>query len=1274
MNAHTPSDAAILTLLRGDPLEASSGKGGVQKLGTPARRLLRALWSSRADLTLRKPVDQVAVVRALYADVPSPAQEVPAPPAPNTSGTRPRWRLHHLRCRSIRGVAPFGEEFEFAFDGDSVLIYGPNGTGKSSLVNAIAWVFTGKVSTDCDSESEVVTLYAPAKGSGRPTKLCDWPVVNTIPHGSDPKKSHPNCAAEVTLKSADGSRTLHLRRTPSSLDTSSDGAIWQPCPDLSAHGITPLDIQLSISAATVFGRRSLESSPDTRHLLSMMLGYDALEELGGLVTGMAAALTKVFKSESEAVQERKTRLRAHLSGLSGAIREGHPVRVALTALTGEASLTSDLIRGAHAAAVTAVELAEADLADVLGLRVSDRSSVAGLGDAATAALSALDKPWAELFPALGVFATAGIEDPDGATSASPDRIATRLEALETAARHRIEARLAWWRQEVVPGSRATLLIQAAAYYVPDTHTCPVCEQSVRGVPVEARLAELKGSSAELRAELRIFFRDLTDEVERIVPQSIRSLADADPAALVRAGWARLKAAHAPPLASLAARYDSVIADLANFTVPVPDRVESLFPAGAEDAFREAGAVLATVIRLSWRGLAVASWAAERFVPLIGQLTAALTSPDAIPPSLYAVLAKGGLAAADAAPLCAARDALAAAAHEADAIAVADGAVAAVEEIRTAIEEIKNVGKFAEAEVEHVFGRIRDATIDRYGKMYPHSNPDLRFVRLHVNKGRDKTVEAYLATDSFELPGHQVANAGCIRAVALAFYFALLEKHPGGLGFVVMDDPILSLDENHREAWSANVLRPCLSSTQVILATHQRQFLNNCRSDFHPGRLVELNPRTRSRRITWRPGDRLANAERMVEVDWNSAPVELRKYREELLITLDTYSPVSFFMQRQLKDSLERYAAFSPPHPLSGANAKIAGRLRDEKVARVLDPGSHAMTEADVTEPMVRVCLGELLEVDVLLRKELDRLEDLRLRELRSKSIPARPALDAIVETPPAHPAIIPAELLRIGEDAAAWRDDQALKIIGMAAAQTRGCVVDMAELPRDARFPPGGAVLVAADGLAPLARSGQWVLLADPSVRVGDGDYAAVIDQGGNHFLRRVWSAGDVWLFEAINPLAHLPPIRVRKCACAVRKIVGVIYEPARSPRFGTTRLTKEWHPRQDFPAGLLGGRFGVLVRGTSLAPLVGDGHTVVVGQKIDTRFESVGKGSLAVVETDDSNVGNVIKRVYPGERSWQLLSPNPIDPRSPLVVPNKSLRAVWPVHGVLFDLTVEGD
>jgi energy-coupling factor transporter ATP-binding protein EcfA2 len=1148
-----------------------------------------------------------------------------------------------------------------------MLIYGPNGSGKSSLLAAVGWVLTGRVVTDCDEEAESFTLYAPPTAAGRVAKLRDWPAIHTLPQGDDPVAAVPDCWAVLELRTEDGKRALYLRRSLAhGLEQSDDAKAWKPCPSLSEHGISPLDVQLSVSAATVFGRRTLESSPDTRHLLSMMLGYDPLEELGSLVTTLATNLTKAANAEREALAARRQRQQALLSSFPNKLRDGLELRKQVTTLTREVPPDEARIGEVMALAATAVVDAEAAIASLLEIGAEGRAVPAGLADSLTSAVRILEAATDELFPAFRSLLVADSEAANATATSAVGSAGEALSKFEQTAKARIADRLAWWKREAVPGSKATLLIQAAAHFEPTDESCPVCEQEIAGSDVASQLAGLKGASADLRSNLREFFRNLADEVRLAVPASVMGLSAKDPARCLREDWAAICDELGGALAPVTERFTPGIEAIAESLSPVEFEASELIPGDADSAFAEAAAPFLVALREARRGIAVARWAARHLAEVTQRLLVLVNSSAGEASSLLAVLARGKHAAADVEPVVAVREGLKDAALEAAGIKTAAAALAALEEMHAALEAIKPIGKYAAAEVERVFTDIREKTIENTRKLYPHANPDLSPSRLHLNKGRDKSVEAYLSAGAFEVPGQHIANAGLLRAIALAFYFALLERHPGGLGFVVMDDPILSLDDDHREAWSANILKPALATTQVVVATHQRQFLNNCKTDFHPGRLVELNPRTRSKQVTYRPGDRLDRAEELLAVATTSVPNELRKYREDLVITLDAYSPTAFFNPHNLRHSLDQYLGLVAPHPLASANqAKIGKRVREEKVTRVLDPGSHSLTEADVTEPMIRDCLAELRELDVTFKNELERLEAERLRVLKSRSLPllATPA----VPSGPAPAAVIPFDRLRVGEEAAAWAEPVRLRIIGSAAAQTHGCVVDLAEEPSESDFPAGGAILVSSDTLCPVARPGQWALLSDEA---GDGDLVAVLDLAGNRYLRRGWSAGNAWFLEAVNPSAGVAPVSIRKSDCKVRRVNGVCYGPRKELGRGSGKLANEWSPRQDFKASNIAGHFGITVQGTSLEPLALDGQVVLVARKMDSRFDQVARGSLAVVETDEDRVGSVIKRVFPGDRTWLLASPNPIEPRDPIAIPKGKIRAVWPVRGVVFAVT----
>ena len=1036
-SSSTPADAAIEELLRARKL--TSGKTVVGPLEPKALRLLRVVWETRADLSRRKGADQATAARASYLDAgvaaveeaaaqPNPTEVTPlrlVVPPPDEPAAR--WRLHKLRSHSIRGIAPPGVTVTFAFDCVPMLIYGPNGSGKSSLLAAVGWVLTGRVVTDCDEEAESFTLYAPPTAAGRVTKLCDWPAIHTLPQGDDPVAAVPDCWAVLELRTEVGGRALFLRRSLAhGLEQSDDAKAWKPCPSLSEHGISPLDFQLSVSAATVFGRRTLEASPGTRHLLSMMLGYDPLEELGSLVTTLATNLTKAANAEREALAARRQRQQLLMSSFPNRLRDGLELRQQVTSLTGEAAPDEGRIGEVMALAATAVVDAEAAIASLLEIGAEGRAVPAGLADALTSAVRILEAATDELFPEFRSLLAAHSEDADAGVGSAVASASEALSTFEQTARTRIADRLAWWKREAVPGSKATLLIQAAAHFEPTDESCPVCEQEITGSDVASQLAGLKGASADLRSTLREFFRNLADEVRLAVPASVMGLSAKDPARSLREDWAAIRDELGGALAPVAERFSPGIESIAESLSPVEFAAPELIPSDADSAFAEAAIPFLVVLREARRGIAVALWAARHLAGLTEKLFVLVTASDGEATSLLAVLSRGKNAAADVEPVVAVREELKDAAREAAEIKLAAAAVAALEEMHTALEAIKPVGKYAAAEVERVFTDIREKTIENTRKLYPHANPDLSPSRLHLNKGRDKSVEAYLSAGAFEVPGQHIANAGLLRAIALAFYFALLERHPGGLGFVVMDDPILSLDDDHREAWSANILKPALATTQVVVATHQRQFLNNCKNDFHPGRLVELNPRTRSKQVTYRPGDRLDRAEELLATATTSVPNELRKYREDLIITLDAYSPTAFFNQHNLRHSLDTYLALAAPHPLASANqAKIGKRVREEKVTRVLDPGSHSLTEADVTESMMRDCLAELRELDVTFKNELQRLEDERLRALKSRTLPLVTAPTAPVGLVTA--VVIPFERLKVGEDAASWADPVRVK-------------------------------------------------------------------------------------------------------------------------------------------------------------------------------------------------------------------------------------------------------
>jgi hypothetical protein len=168
-------------------------------------------------------------------------------------------RLRKLRTAGIRG---FNEEQTLDFDGNLVIYSGPNGGGKTSIGEAIEWLFYGKTLKRIKGDEISKREYA---GSYR----------NTHYHGF----SDPFVEAEI-LDSVGKPRTL---RRELAIDESSlltvDG---NPASNLHEFGIGALYDRPLILQHTL--QDFIFMRPKTRYeVLSAMLGLDPLVEFRGAV-------------------------------------------------------------------------------------------------------------------------------------------------------------------------------------------------------------------------------------------------------------------------------------------------------------------------------------------------------------------------------------------------------------------------------------------------------------------------------------------------------------------------------------------------------------------------------------------------------------------------------------------------------------------------------------------------------------------------------------------------------------------------------------------------------------------------------------------------------------------------------------------------------------------------------------------------------------------------------------------------------------------------------
>lgn len=1171
-----------------------------------------------------------------------------------TVDTTPRgWRLIELKASSFRGLAPPGDEIAFLFDGKSTFIFGPNGTGKSSLLGAVVWVLANRTITDADTDDENAAVYENSDGTDFGKKIRQWPINQTLPD-TDIANATADGWAALRIQSSNGKETKWLRRKqPEELEQSDDGETWIPCSDLTHLGIQPLDLELSLIAPMIFGRQRIDQAEESKDILQLMLGLDDLVNIGTLAGNVATNRTRLETIERTQIEEALNSISGELKNLSNQLNADLKSATPLNSLAAKTSPSEESIKQVGTVINSEIEEKEKSIAEAIGLQAYDKDRAEGIADKLTVAVAALEADIAAMFPLFAQICLPSVL-PKTDTKSSEDRLMSLGQSLDefvADARASIAKRLDWWRKESQPGSRWGLKLLAAQHYDTNKQDCSVCDQSVAHLPIKDVLADLKTFPPELRREVDAYFGDHCDKLDQIIAPAIRSISDTQPKDRITQDWNNLKQNFDPLLADLTGQFDDLITAISTDCSPLEAAPSDLLADGIEAGFSILANGFVTQVASAQKTLTFLRWSSDQYEDIENRIQNVLSKDSTEEsPTLRGILLKGKAAADNIKDLERVRNELRKLYVRRQAVSATEFDVADLVKLKEPLNTLKQLTKFAENEVERIFGDIAEATGKNWQKLYPETPTTLNPGGL-VKSSRGQ-IDAMLSGPNYRVLSKFFANSGLQRAIALAFYFALLENHPGGLGFVLLDDSILSLDNEHRENWSADILNPCMDALQIIFATHQGEYVRNCRQDFSGGQIIELNPRDKGRRISWRPGNRLDRAQVELSRAYENAPTELRKYREELLITLDAYSPTLLFDSKNLTNSLDRYKNFSTPHPLaSKMQRKIVVILQDPEVTRVLDPGSHALTESDVTAPMIVRCLEKLRVCDNRTRTELDRLDAIRRPQRQARQLP----LGTVVTFPDA-PA------------SASWNDSIDIRELGRAAAKPDAVLIDTSEETVVIKLAAGSTVRVCSHTFDPIAKLGQWVMLAADDLSVADGDLASMEISGGRRLLRRIWTEGESWRMQSINPVKPYPIVSALKSECAARKVVGVLFEPRRFPEDEIDSELTEWDFVDVETSKLIRELRCITIVGSSLDPIARKGERVLVAEGRPPNETTMSNGSLAVVETTNDEVGSVIKRVFRTDDGFILVSPNPVEPHEPIPLKTEEVSSLWPLRGMLFE------
>jgi len=1085
-----------------------------------------------------------------------------------------------------------------------------------------------------------------------------WPDAATLPPSEVPLSAREPTywvALELVGEDAKGNakRIWVRRHNDEGLGYSPNGEEpWESIESLTEVKINELDVELCILMPARAAHLRFGKDPQLLTVFAQLVGLDDLEHIAEVAGSACSQLRTQATRQLKEVDGFEDLARKAIRG----VRDSAPDSVSKLAEFPEA--TDELpnpqrIESLGHKVKALKEEVDRQLAAELGLQLpkagkplddATKKQLDDLPGKVSTAYDRLSMALSETFSQT--FAFAEIDE------RSIEDLAVRLKEFRETGRRQVEERVQWAKTEQVE-PRAPLLLEAAKYFPEGSTQCPVCEKDIKGEPIADRLNKLRSLAdrPHLRRKAQELATDLLNALDKVIPSHKRKESSTQLADRVLSDWlAFKKSCLSDLLAHPGAPSDGEISTLADKLRkrrprPVKPFVESRWPR----EFREALAELEAAWGQANGYVDLLRACQEQGGTISERLEAILREPadERKPLSLRARLAKAHDLAVSAKPLADTRDHLKTTYKWTKKAADTREQAERRQSLAAAVEPIKGLSGVVRSEVRGIVGEVSSEMESLYDKLYDDEH--LRFGMLTpghpANPDVRDEMNLYVRRGDAILPFTPFTNAGRGRALALALVFALMSKRTHCLGFILQDDPVTSLDDEHRARFVDRLIDPLLEANQIVLATHYESFYESAEPVFAEAENLRLTPRRSERdRLRFEPGrllERVREALSKSDCSWRAEADNLRVWIERALGAISSYCPKPFIRER-LRNTIDAYRQERDPQIATPERDKIIDAIQSIPVMRVLNKLHHNKA---ITEPEVRDALTEL----EICRKHHILKEIERLRALWKHRSAGRPLEHRII------PFELPPGLVI---------SDTEVQVVGSAAAAAEGQPIDLTEQAQ-MKLATVSPLLVKAPTLAPVALPGQFVLVAGQDVVCEDGDLVAARTDEYGFYLRRFWQVEGDAVLESVNPTTTAAPICVPITKCCARRIVGVLFPGP--PGAGRGSEGTEWAvPTGDDPVNLEN-LLGVQVHGHSLEPIASQGQIVLLRRLADPA--SVAKGSLSCIELTEG--GAVLKRCYPGPDKWMLLSINPTSPEDPMLVKPSDVRSVFALAGVLFDTAI---
>jgi hypothetical protein len=860
LHLHT-LDSLLADLISGREIMLGSG----ERFGLPDRRTRAALawYRKKGPQSWTNSVTSGAgeeLVKAIFKEPP----ELPAMSA-RIAGSARRLILRKLEAHRFAGLHKFGTiespppNYSHEFTERLTLFEGLNGSGKTSLVNAIIWVLTGELlrpQREPEKASHEFECWINTADEDvlTPRRLSSvTPLPDTTKCRLDQAWVHADTWVELTFADQTGAPLPPVRRSQT---RTNQGRLRETPPDLSVLGIDPISARIGTIMPGLLPLIRVGSESELGRAVAELTGLSALIDLANHARRAHAKIegdySKAAVKERERVDAAYEIARADLN----AIFEQHP-EIAPSMGTPAASDDKQIeekleeivaqlgtIRADAFSSARVILGEDFDPAEPICVVELERN----IGGAKERARAPQQLPSAARLGKLRALSAEQLNAADEAI----ERCITEAKTLSDlakdpsrAARIRLYAHVASWIADH-PGEHQ------------DKDNCVVCGgaltnllDQVTGKPIAEHLQEAVTDAALVSQLLGHWADSALGTLSGVLPEALRSELQSDlpthPCDLLRAAIVDELFAFDPfkgvlePLGIANSRtFDQIIDGRPDLSRAC--KIE--LPQGCE--------VLGAALCRLDKAIRFARWCHENDALVLRILTEAIgrlarDGETVQLGSLLATLVELERIVKAAKPISEALTQCDRLKKELKKRRAMERQLGDLAEASEAIRGLLILGTLADQQVDSLRQTLRKEAATWRSAIYAGAYPDTGHELVDARMGRQGELGLIVATGGVMAPAEHVANASALRASLFGFFLAFWEhvfKERGGIATLIFDDPQELLDNENRERLAVAIKRLADTGAQLILTSYDERFATLLVRHANPLEHLKVEPATR----------------------------------------------------------------------------------------------------------------------------------------------------------------------------------------------------------------------------------------------------------------------------------------------------------------------------------------------------------------------------------------------------------------------------------------------